>query len=106
MWRVTANTITMTEGDFGVALPVTISGTTFTNDDTVRISILTGMNGSPIVEKEFTAIDDNTVNLELTQAESALLPVGAYVYRLDWYQSGVFMCNIVPCAAFKVVEKA
>lgn len=106
MWRVVSNSISMTEGDFGVSLPVTINGIEFTASDTVKISILTAMNGEAIVEKEFTAIDEGTVNLELTQAESALLPVGAYVYRLDWYQSGVFMCNIVPCAAFKVVEKA
>lgn len=106
MWRVVSNSISMTEGDFGVSLPVTINGIEFTASDTVKISILTAMNGEAIVEKEFTAIDEGTVNLELTQAESALLPVGAYVYRLDWYQSGVFMCNIVPYAAFKVVEKA
>lgn len=106
MWKVTANTITMAEGDFGVSLPVTISGTTFTASDTIRVSILTAMNGETILEKEFTAVDDNTVNLELTQAESELLSVGAYVYRLDWYQSGVFMCNIIPFAGFKVVDKA
>lgn len=106
MWRVTANSITMTEGDYGIALPVTISGIDFTAADTVKISVLTAVNGETIVEKEFSDISENTVNLELTQAESALLPVGVYVYRLDWYQSGVFMCNIIPFAAFKVVEKA
>lgn len=106
MWRVTANTITMTEGDFGVALPVTISGVTFTAADTVKISVLTAVNGETLVEKEFSDISESTFNLELTQAESALLPVGAYVYKLDWYQSGIFMCNIIPFAEFKVVEKA
>ena len=25
---------------------------------------------------------------------------------LDWYQSGSFMCNIIPCATLKVVDKA
>jgi hypothetical protein len=42
----------------------------------------------------------------LTEEESALFPVGVYCYRLDWYQEGTFMCNIIPDAVFKVVDKA
>ena len=106
MWRVLSNSISMTEGDFGVSLPINISGTTFAASDTIKLTILDGVNGTEIVAKEFTNIQQNTVALELTEAESALLPVGNYVYRLDWYQDGVFMCCIVEFGAFKVVEKA
>ena len=106
MWRVLSNSISMTEGDFGVSLPINISGTTFAASDTIKLTILDGVNGTEIVAKEFTNIQQNTVALELTEAESALLPVGNYVYRLDWYQSGVFMCCLVEFASFKVVEKA
>ena len=106
MWRVLSNSISMTEGDFGVSLPINISGTTFAASDTIKLTILDGVNGTEIVAKEFTNIQQNTVALELTEAESALLPVGNYVYRLDWYQDGVFMCCIVEFASFKVVEKA
>ena len=106
MWRVLSTNITMTEGDFGVALPITISGTTFAASDTIKLTILTSVNGAEIIAKEFTNITQNTVALELTEAESALLPVGNYVYRLDWYNSGVFMCCVVEFANFKVVEKA
>lgn len=106
MWAVLSNDITMTEGDYGVALPVTVSGTTLASSDSVKISIMEAVNGAPILEKTFTDISRNTFNLELTEAETALLPVGNYVYRLDWYNAGVFMCNIIKVAWFKVVEKA
>lgn len=94
----------MTEGDWGVKLPVTVSGATFAANDSLKIVIKNGE--TTLVEKEYTNITQNTVNLELTEAESALLPVGSYVYRLDWYQDGAFMCNIIPISTFKVVDKA
>lgn len=104
MWNVNGLQLNMTEGDWGVKLPVTVSGVTFANNDSVKIVIKSGE--TTIIEKEYTNITQNTVNLELTEAESALLPVGIYVYRLDWYQDGAFMCNIIPISTFKVVDKA
>lgn len=104
MWNVNGLQLNMTEGDWGVKLPVTVSGVTFANNDSVKIVIKSGE--TTIIEKEYTNISQNTVNLELTEAESALLPVGSYVYRLDWYQDGAFMCNIIPISTFKVVDKA
>lgn len=104
MWAVNGNHLTMTEGDWGVELPITISGVTFAASDAVRIVIKKGETA--LVTKDFTNINDNTVNLELTEAESALFSVGTYVYSLDWYQNGAFMCNIIPSAVFKVVDKA
>lgn len=94
----------MAEGDWGVKLPVTVSGVTFSEHDSIKIVIKNGE--TTLVEKEYTNITQNTVNLELTEAESALLSVGSYVYRLDWYQDGAFMCNIIPISTFKVVDKA
>lgn len=104
MWNVNGLQLNMTEGDWGLKLPVTVSGVTFANNDSVKIVIKSGE--TTIIEKEYTNITQNTVNLELTEAESALLPVGSYVYRLDWYQDGAFMCNIIPISTFKVVDKA
>lgn len=106
MWNVNGQNLTMTEGDWGIQLPVTISGTTLTANDELKFTIKTSINGEAIVSKNYSNISENTVNLELTEAESALLPVGTYVYLLDWYQDGAFMCNIIPSALFKVVEKA
>lgn len=104
MWNVSGNSLFMCEGDWGVKLPVTVSGVTFANNDSIKIVIKSGE--TTIIEKEYINITQNTVDLELTEAESALLPVGIYVYRLDWYQDGAFMCNIIPISTFKVVDKA
>ena len=106
MWNVNGQDLKMVEGDWGIQLPVTESGTTLTASDELKLTIKTAINGDTIVSKTFTNIQQNTVNLELTEAESALLPVGSYVYLLDWHQDGAFMCNIIPSAQFKVVEKA
>ena len=105
-WNVTSLNLSMAEGDYGIKLPVTISGTTLSEQDSVKLTFKSAMNGTVILEKEFTGITENTVDLELTEEESALFPVGTYAYTMDWYQGGNFMCNIIPCASFKVVDKA
>jgi hypothetical protein len=105
-WKVTGQSLTMVEGDFGIKLPVTVSGIEFGTQDSIKVVFKTERNGSVLLEKSFTGIAENTFDIELTEAESALFPVGAYVYTLDWYQDGNFMCNIIPCADFKVVDKA
>ena len=64
------------------------------------------MGGAIILEKTFTNISSNTINLELTAADTAKLQPRSYVYNLDWYQSGNFLCNIIGNASFKVVGKA
>lgn len=106
MWNVSGYNLTMAEGDWGLILPVTIEGTTFSAQDEVKLTFKDSVNGVTLFEKTFTDISDNTVNLELTEEESAALPVGSYVYRLDWYQNGAFMCNIIPVSALRVVDKA
>lgn len=106
MWEVYKHTLQMVEGDFGLALPFNIKGTTISSSDTLRFTFKDKMNGETILTKEYTNIQQNSASLEFTEAESALFPVGDYVYSLDWYQDGVFMGNLVKCAAFKVVEKA
>lgn len=105
MWAVIGNNLQMVEGDYGITLPITISGTELSSADNIKLTIKRTRNGDTVFEKDM-APTDNAVNFTITAAETALLSVGAYVYSLDWYQNGVFMCNIVPCAAFKVVDKA
>lgn len=106
MWNVNGKALAMTEGDYGIKLPVTINGVTFAASDSVKLTIKSGLNGDAIIEKNYTNIEQNTVQLELTESESASLPVGRYVYVLDWYENGNFMCNVVPSGVFEVVEKA
>lgn len=106
MWVVSGLQIQMAEGDYGVLLPVTISGATFDEHDVVRVTFKTDMNGETILEKDYNNLSENTFNIELTEAESSRFPVGWYCYSIDWYQDGNFLCNIVPYASFRVVDKA
>lgn len=106
MWNVNGHNLTMTEGDWGLLLPVTIAGVTLAAQDEVKMTFKDSANGETLFEKTFANIVDNTVNLEITESETALLPVGTYVYCLDWYQDGAFMCNIIPSATLRVVDKA
>lgn len=106
MWVVNKQTLQMTEGDWGIELPMSIDGVELTASDEVMVTIKTEKNGETVIIKNFDNISENTINLSLTEEESALLAVGTYVYSLDWYQNGVFLCNIIPVASFKVVDKA
>lgn len=106
MWSVNKNDLTMAENDYGIKLPITISGMTLAANDCIHIVIKKAVNGTEILTKEFSDIQENTVNLEFTAAESALLPVGKYVYRLDVYEDGNYLCNLIPSAALKVVDVA
>ena len=105
MWFVSSNNLEMAEGDYGIKLPVKVTGTTFTASDSLRFTFKKEKNGDVILEKGFTNIQDSTVNLEFTEQESALFPIGIYCYCLDWYQDGNFMCNVIASATLKVVDK-
>lgn len=106
MWNINGNDIRMTEGDWGVELPIEISGATFANNDEIVFTLKDAVNGNVVLEKTFSDIAQNTITLEITENETEHLSVGAYVYSLDWMQDGAFLCNIIPASYFKVVEKA
>lgn len=105
MWIVSGHDMKMAEGDYGLRLPMSINGAEFSVNDTIRLTFKTARNGETLLTKEYTPADGK-INLELTEEESDLFSVGSYVYSMDWYQSGNFMCNIIPVASFKVVDKA
>lgn len=101
--------IEMVEGDYGITLPITIepeNDEQFSTEDTFAIKIYKKINDEPIINAEYTEIENNTIPFELTQQDSALLPVGMYYYDLDWFQDGNFMCNIIARESFTVLEKA
>ena len=106
MWKVKNVDLQMTEGDWGVELPITFNGITLGAQDSIKLTIKTAKNGEEIVTKDFSDIAGNTINLELDEVDSAKLPVGVYCYLIDWYQAGSFLCNLVESASFKVVDKA
>ena len=105
MWNVNGKNISMAEGDFGRALPIRCRGTDLTAADKIKFTFKRSMNGTTILEKELAAVD-NLITLTFTEAESALFPFGQYVYSVDWYRNGSFMCNLIPVSLFKVVDKA
>lgn len=106
MWNVINCTdLIMAEGDFGIDLPCEIDGAELSDSDSIKFTIKYRKNGEVKLEKECN-ITNNTFNLRLTKSESDRLPVGIYVYSLDWYKDNIFMCNIVLDAEFKVVDKA
>lgn len=106
MWIISGENISMTEGDFGIELPITISGVTLGAGDSILFELKSEKNGDVVITEEFINIAGNTVNLVLSEMQSNLLHVGTYVYTLDWYKSGEFMCNIINGARFRVVDKA
>ena len=105
MWAVKNTTISMAEGDWGVELPYSVEEVTFAEYDILRFTFKDQNNGTVVLVKEYTPVE-NTVNLVFSEAESALFSPGQYVYSVDWYQAGAFLCNIVASATFKVVDKA
>lgn len=106
MWRSSGNNLSFVEGDWGIAEIVNIHGIEVTTNDSFKFIFKKQKNGSPILEKEFTSPDGNALELVLTEQESQLFIPGNYVYSLDWYQNGHFMCNIIECGGLKVVDKA
>lgn len=121
MWKVSGQTIKMTKGDYGIDLPITINGVTFSAQDSVLFTLKTkefcddmcecypgkpNKSDSTIITKSYSNISNNTINLSFTKEESDKLYPGDYLYSLDWYQDGLFLCNIIPAADFKVVDKA
>ena len=103
MWNCTGQDIIMARGDYGIELEIEVEGATFAANDELRFKV--ARNGETVVEKTFTNIQNNKVNLVLTKAETDALRVGSYRYSLDWYEDGVFMDNVIPSAAFRVVAK-
>lgn len=99
----------MIEGDFGIILPITLeteSEETITAIDSFSIKIFSEINTTPLITKTYTNIQNNTIEFELTESESALLHVGTYYYDLDWFQGQNFLGNLIAGASLSVREKA
>ena len=107
MWVVDGVNMSMTENDFGVALPTEFEGATFGATDTFKFTFKDSMNGETILEKTYTSSDvvQNKFSFVLSEADSEKFPVGTYLYSVDWYTAGVFNCCIVECGLLKVGDK-
>ena len=105
MWKVDGNKLQMTVGDYGVKLPVTINGIAITQSDSFRFTFVDAANKNQILTKVFSDVQESELDLEFTEGESSLFVVGYYLYSLDWFQNGNFMCNLIDEGSFKVVKK-
>lgn len=95
--------ISITEKDFGVACPITIEDITITEQDQIAFYIKKPGATENIFEKTYSDIQHN--KFDLVFAESERLPVGQYIYLIDWQRDGVFLDNLVDNAIFRVVAK-
>lgn len=95
--------ITMTEGDYGVSLPIHFIDAGFESSDSIKVTIMVDSETS--IEKTYTEIVDDTIDFSLTESESKLLPVGFYLYSIEWYQDGVFKDCILEKSPFVVSER-
>ena len=99
--------MTMVEGDYGIVNPIEIeTDETISSSECFEISIYKKINTNPLVIKTYSNIQNKTINFSLTAAESALLPVGSYLYDINWYQGSSFLSCIAAKQKFMVVEKA
>ena len=105
MLRGSGKKIIMTEGDYGLDLPIKIVGATLQSNDEIRMLIKTQRNGTVLLEKNFENIQNNTIDFSLTKEESSVFKPVNYVYVLDWYRDNEFLCNLVPDGTFKVEDK-
>lgn len=100
-------TIKMTEGDYGVTLPIEIlTEQELTANDKFSIKIFKEINQEPVVVKKYSNISNNTIEFKLTKEESQKLIVGKYFYDLDWYQENTFLENIIAKEKLIIMEKA
>lgn len=108
--------IAMAEGDYGVYLPIEFifdddDTETIASTDTFTITIAKIVrNGvleakEELLSKSFSGVTDNVLRIFFTEAESNLLPIGQYVYSLDWYREGAFMNNLIERQVFSVRDK-
>lgn len=95
--------ISMTEGEFGIKLPITINGGEIASDETIKFYII-NLDGMAVLIKKFTGIQNNTFDLSFTKEESKKLKAGCYSYKIDWYKENIFNGTIIENAIFKVKE--
>lgn len=101
MFKIKGNKIIMTEGDYGIPLPITITGGEILSNHFIKFYIQKP-DAYEILSKEFTNIQNNTIELKLSKEESLKLKNGVYLYGIDWYSEESFLGNIIKDEIFEV----
>lgn len=105
MIRGKGKEIIMTEGDYGITLPINIKGIDLEKNDVITIIIKSEKNGEECLCKTFSDIENNTFSFSLTEEESKKLTPRRYVYSLDWYRENSLFCNLIKDGTFVVEDK-
>lgn len=105
MFSVKNGNISMIEGDYGLELPITITGTEISEDEQIKLTIADSSDEIKI-EKIYSNIADNVINFSLTKSESEKLKSNKkYFYSIDWYRNEQFLGNVINGYEFNVEEK-
>lgn len=105
MFNVKNDNISMIEGDYGLELPITITGAEISPDESIKFTIRDN-SGETKIEKIYTNIIDNIINFSLTKTEAAKLKSNKkYFYSIDWYRNEEFLGNVINGNEFNVEEK-
>lgn len=106
MWVVNGTNLFMAVGDFGVILPVHVTGIQIGQNDSALFCVRKKAgNRELVLEKTIPVVPNQDIQLILTEEDTALLSAGLYSYSLDLFRDGVFLCNLVALGSFKVGEK-
>lgn len=98
------NNIKINEGDFGVILPITVTG--LKDGENVRFVIKKNdENEEKILTKDFE-VQSGKVNFQLTEEETKKLPQGKYLYDALQYKENILKNTICVDKQFKVEEGA
>ena len=96
--------ITINEGDFGVILPITVTGLK-DGENIMFIIKKCDENESEVLRKDFP-IESGKINFVLSEEDTKKLPQGKYIYDALQYKEGVLKNTIFVDKQFNVEEGA
>ena len=99
MWKIKGKDLQMNCGDFGIALPISITNVLET--DTLKFQIYDIKNEN-IIEKDLP-IENGKWIFELTKEESDLLKEKTYMYKIIQYRDSILQNTINENSLFEVV---
>lgn len=105
MLRSSGKKIIMTEKNYGLHLPIKITGATIQKNDTLEFYIKQTGAKESVIQNKYDNINENTIDFVLTKEQSEKLKVGIYQYSIDWYRDNIFLNTIVNGYPFEVEKK-
>lgn len=105
MIRTEGKKIIMVEKEFGISLPIIITGATISSNETIEFTIKKNDGTNLIEPKKYLNVENNTFDLMFSKEESVEMKPGTYFYSIDWYNGDIFLANIVKNELFVVEDR-